>query len=98
MHLEVVILAARDGNSAALIDAMRDGGGAAALESAPGCHSVEVMPGVEKPENVLFLVKWESVDAHNAARDSDGFRKFTEIAGPYFGGLGGGEMQHFDAG
>ena len=97
MHLEIAIIAAKDGDAKGLVNAMR-GGGCAALESAPGCLSAKAMQGVEHPENVLFLVEWESVDAHNAARESEGFRKFYEIAGPWFGGAGGGSMQHFDAG
>jgi len=92
MDLEVAILAAKDGDSAGLIKAM-DEGGTAALLSAPGCRSVRLMAGVENPGNVLFLVEWDSVDAHNAARTSPGFAKFKEIAGPFFGQSG--SMQHF---
>lgn len=93
MDLEVAILAAKDGNSAGLVKAMNEGGSAALL-SCEGCNSVKVLPGVENPENVLFLVEWESVDAHNAAKSSEGFQKFIEIASPFFG-TGGGSMQHF---
>jgi quinol monooxygenase YgiN len=92
MDLEVAILQAKDGDSAGLIKAMNDGG-SAALASAPGCHSVKVLPGVENPGTVLFLVEWDSADAHTAAKSSPGFAKFVEIASPYFGG--GGSMQHF---
>jgi heme-degrading monooxygenase HmoA len=95
MDLEIAIVAAKDGNAAGLIDAMNRGGGCAALESAPGCRSARVLPGVENPENVLFLVEWDSVEAHAAAKDSAGFRRFHEIAGPFFGG--NGSMQHFRA-
>ena len=98
MDLEVAILSAKDGNAAGLIKAMREGGGCAALESCPGCVSAKVYPGVEEPGNVLFLVEWDSVDAHNAAKASDGFKKFIEIASPFFGGPGGGSMQHFKLG
>jgi heme-degrading monooxygenase HmoA len=95
MDLEIAIVAAKDGNAAALIGAMNEGGGCAALESAPGCRSARVLPGVENPENVLFLVEWDSVEAHNAAKGSDGFKRFIEIASPFFGG--NGSMQHFRA-
>ncbi|MEZ5742664.1 MAG: antibiotic biosynthesis monooxygenase family protein [Sphingomonadaceae bacterium] len=97
MHLEVAILSAKDGDATGLVNAMRNNGGCAALESAPGCRSAKVYPGVEQPGNVLFLVEWDSVDAHEAARTSEGFLKFYEVAGPWFGGEGGGSMQHFDA-
>jgi quinol monooxygenase YgiN len=92
LELEVAILAAKDGNAAGLVDAMANGG-TAALLSCPGCRKVSVMPGIENPGNVLFLVEWDSVDAHNAARDTPGFKKFYEVAGPFFGQ--GGSMQHF---
>lgn len=95
MHLEVAILAVKDGDTQGLIKAMNDGG-TAGLLAAPGCRSVKIYPGVEHPGNALFLVEWDSVDAHNAARDSDGFKKFVQHAGPFFGQ--GGSMQHFDLG
>jgi heme-degrading monooxygenase HmoA len=96
MDLEIAILAAKDGDAAGLVEAMNARGNAALL-SVPGCRSVKVLPGVENPGNVLFMVEWDSVEAHNAGKDSDGFRKFIEIAGPWFG-TGGGSMQHFKLG
>ena len=93
MDLEIAIIAAKDDNATALVDAMYNGGGIAALESAPGCRSVTVLPGVENPGNVLFLVEWDSVEAHAAAKESEGFQNFIRIAGPFFGQSG--SMQHF---
>ena len=84
------------GDAAGLIAAMRDGGGSDALLSAPGCRSVRVLPGVENPGTVAFLVEWDSVDAHNAARESEGFKTFVQHASPFFGESG--SMQHFDLG
>jgi quinol monooxygenase YgiN len=92
MDLEIAIVPARDGNAAGLVDAMNNGG-CVALEAAPGCRSAKVLPGIENPENVLFIVEWDSVEAHDAAKDSEGFKRFREIAGPFFGGRG--SMQHF---
>lgn len=97
MDLEIAILSAKNGDAAGLITAMYEGGGNDALLSCPGCHSVKVLPGVENPGNVVFLVEWESVEAHNAAKSSPGFADFHRIAGPWFGGEGGGSMQHFRA-
>jgi quinol monooxygenase YgiN len=95
MDLEVATLQAKDGNAEGLIKAMNDGGSAALL-SAPGCRSVKVLPGVENPGTVLFLVEWDSAAAHDAAKGSDGFKTFVELASPFFGG--GGSMQHFRLG
>lgn len=93
MDLEIAIVGTKDDNAAAMIDAMTNGGGIAALESVPGCRKAQVLPGVENPGNVLFLVEWDSVEAHNASKDHEGFEAFKRIAGPFFGA--GGSMQHF---
>jgi len=98
MHLEVAILSAKDGDSAGLVNAMRNGGGSEALESCPGCNSAKAYRGVENPGNVLLLVEWDSAEAHEAAKASEGFQQFVGIASPWFGGEGGGSMQHFDLG
>ena len=95
MHLEVAILAAKDGNAAGLIKAM-DEARTAGLLACPGCNTVKILPGVENPGNVLFLIEWDSVDAHNAAKGSEGFAAFIKAASPFFGE--GGTMQHFDLG
>lgn len=96
MDLEVAMLEAKNGDSAGLIKAMNEGG-SAAIQSCPGCRSAKVYPGVENPGTVLFLVEWDSVEAHQAAKTTDGFKKFIEIASPFFGGTGG-SMQHFKVG
>lgn len=95
MDLEIAIVSAKDGNAAALVEAMTDGGGNAALEACPGCRSAKTMLGVENPGNVIFLVEWDSVEAHAAAKESEHFKRFFQIAGPFFGE--GGSMQHFRA-
>lgn len=95
MHLEVAILAAKGGDATGLIKAMADGG-TAGLLACPGCNTVKILPGVENPGNVLFLIEWDSVDAHNAAKKTEGFATFIKHASPFFGE--GGSMQHFDLG
>ncbi len=92
MDLEVVILPTKDGNAQGMIKAMNDAGSAALL-SCPGCNSVKVLPGVENPGNVLFLIEWDSVEAHNAAKATEGFASFIKAATPFFGE--GATMQHF---
>ncbi len=95
MDLEIAILSAKGGDSAGLLKAMAETG-TGALLSCPGCNKVTVLPGVEHPGNVLFMIEWDSVDAHNAAKATPGFAKFVEVASPYFGE--GGSMQHFKLG
>ena len=93
MDLEIAILSAKNGDSAGLLKAMAEQGGTEGLLSCPGCHKVTVLPGVEHPGNVLIMIEWDSVDAHNAAKATPGFAKFVEVAGPFF--AEGGSMQHF---
>jgi quinol monooxygenase YgiN len=95
MDLEIAILAAKGGDSAGLLKAMANGG-AAGLLSCAGCNKVTILPGVENPGTVLFMIEWDSVDAHNAAKGTPGFTTFVEHASPYFGE--GGSMQHFKLG
>ena len=95
MDLEIAILAAKNGDSAGLLKAMADGG-TAGLLSSPGCRKVTLLPGIENPGTVLFMIEWDSVDAHNAAKDTPGFRQFVAAASPFFGE--GGSMQHFKMG
>ena len=92
MDLEVAIMPAKGGAAESLINAMNEKG-AAALRSCRGCLSVKYYPGVENPGSVLFLIEWDSVDAHNAAKDEDGFKAFIDAILPYFGE--GASMQHF---
>ena len=95
MELEIAILAAKNGDSAGLLKAMANGG-TAGLLSCPGCRKVTLLPGIETPGTVLFMIEWDSVDAHNAAKDTPGFKQFVAAASPFFGE--GGSMQHFKMG
>ena len=95
MDLEIAILAAKNGDLQGLLKAMADGG-TAGLLSCAGCRKVTLLPGIENPGNVLFMIEWDSVDAHNAAKGTPGFNKFVEHASPFFGE--GGSMQHFELG
>lgn len=92
MDLELAIMPVKGGDAAGMIGAM-SGGGTAALLSCPGCRSVKVYPGVENPGNVLFMIEWDSVAAHEAAKSSEGFATFIKAITPYFGE--GATMQHF---
>ena len=93
MDLEIAILCAKGGDSKGLLKAMAEQGGTEGLLACPGCNKVTLLPGIENPGNVLFMIEWDSVDAHNAAKATPGFAKFVEVAGPFFGE--GGSMQHF---
>ena len=36
-----------------------------------GCHHVEILQGVEDPDSFVFLITWDSRQAHEAFRGSD---------------------------
>ena len=49
------------------------------IESARGCHGAEVRRQVEDPSVYLLLVRWESVEAHLAFRESDLFESWRTL-------------------
>ncbi len=97
MIREVAILPVREGGEDGFVEAMGPGGGSQALTEATGGGTVRIGRGVENPHKFCLLVEWASLEAHNAARDSEAFTRFKTIAGPFFG-AGGGFMEHFDFG
>jgi quinol monooxygenase YgiN len=36
-----------------------------------GCHHVEMLEGVENPDSFVFVITWDSRDAHKAFQGSD---------------------------
>ncbi len=62
------------------------------LRLCKGVRSVRVMRGRETPTKFLFLVEWESLDAHHSAQKLPEHRKFRSMFAPY--GISG-KMEHF---
>jgi len=91
MVTEIANITVAEGNEQAFETAMREGG-LAALMACPGVQSVRFGRGVEQPTKFAFVVEWDSVEAHAAAKDTDSFHKFRAAIGPY--GIGG-TMEHF---
>jgi quinol monooxygenase YgiN len=58
--------------------------GAALLAAAPGCASVTLARGVERPSRYLLMLNWRSIDDHTTFTTTDGFSKFRELVGPFF--------------
>jgi heme-degrading monooxygenase HmoA len=42
--------------------------------------------GIESPTRFVLLVEWESLEAHQAFRDSDRFAVWRSGIGPHFAG------------
>jgi len=56
----------------------------AALEAAPGCVDAHVLAGIEDPGEPLLVVRWESVAAHEAFRDSPAFAGYRATIQDHF--------------
>lgn len=48
------------------------------------CHSVELLRSIETPLQFRLRLGWESVEAHERFRLTDGFRRWRELVGPLF--------------
>lgn len=92
MITEIAVIKVAEGNEAAFEKAMRHDGGVAHLAACPGVGSVRFGQGVESPQNFSFVVEWESLEAHAAARETDDFKAFRALIAPW--GIGG-TMEHF---
>jgi quinol monooxygenase YgiN len=51
-----------------------------------GCLGFQALRGVEDPNAVMFLARWESVEAHLASRPEPAHAKFRELVLPYTSG------------
>lgn len=50
------------------------------IESSPGCHGASIARGVENPSVYLFVVRWESVEAHVVGfRESPAYARWREL-------------------
>ncbi len=54
------------------------------IEAAPGCGGARVRRQVEDPSTYLLLVCWESLEAHQAFRDSPLFDAWRELTHPFY--------------
>jgi heme-degrading monooxygenase HmoA len=56
------------------------------LAGTPGCRSVRMTHGIERPTRFVLLVEWDSVAAHEDFRATDRFAAWRAQVGPYFSG------------
>ena len=55
------------------------------IAASPGFLGARVHRGVEQPSRYLLLVEWEHLDDHLVGfRQSDAFRQWRALLGPYF--------------
>lgn len=68
------------------------------IKSAPDCHGAEIRRGIENPSEYLLLVRWTSVEAHMAFRNSPAFEEWRALTHPFYTGKAGVDffVTHFD--
>jgi heme-degrading monooxygenase HmoA len=54
------------------------------LDAAAGCFGGEIRRQEENGSVYLLLIRWESVDAHMAWRETDDFPKWRELTWPFY--------------
>jgi heme-degrading monooxygenase HmoA len=54
------------------------------IESAPGCFGAEVRRQVEDPSTYLLLVRWDSIEAHQAFRETELFERWRALTHPFY--------------
>jgi heme-degrading monooxygenase HmoA len=82
MVLEVADIRVTPGSEDEFIAAFR--GIRHVLDGVEGCRSLRMTHGVETPTRFVLLVEWESLQAHQAFRDSDRFAIWRGGIGRYF--------------
>jgi heme-degrading monooxygenase HmoA len=89
--LEHVVLRVRPGEEDAFEESARQA--LPIIESAPGCHGAEFRRQVEDPSVYLLLVRWDSVEAHMAFRETDLYGAWRELTHPFY--VGTLDVTHF---
>jgi quinol monooxygenase YgiN len=57
----------------------------AVLRQAKNCHGMSLERVIEDPSSYNLRVQWDTVDDHmKVFRESAGFARWRELAGPYF--------------
>jgi heme-degrading monooxygenase HmoA len=82
MTLEIAIFDVNEGEEGAFTDAFVRA--RHLVRQSDGCRAVRMTRGLESPSRFVLLVEWDSVDAHDAFRDSDRFGAWRGHIGPHF--------------
>ena len=84
MVLEIAEFDIRPGDEAAFVAGYR--GVVGVLRESPGLLSVRMTRGIETPSRFVLLAEWESLEHHQAFRDSERFAVWRGGIGQYFAG------------
>ncbi len=94
MITEIATIMIDPANAAAFEAAIESA--APVLRAAEGSHSMALERSIEEPGKYLLRVQWDSVDHHMVTfRQSEGFKAWRALAGPFF--VGTPVVEHTDA-
>ncbi|MEK6443929.1 putative quinol monooxygenase [Pseudonocardia sp. T1-2H] len=82
--LEVAHLTIKAGEEEAFVNSAQ--GAAKILADDSGCRAVELIQGIEQSDAFLFVIEWDSVEAHETFRATEQFQLFRTAIGKYFAG------------
>ncbi|MDE3007824.1 MAG: antibiotic biosynthesis monooxygenase [Acidobacteriota bacterium] len=82
MVLEHAVLTTRPGEGATFEANLA--AALAIIESAEGCLGAEVRRQIEDPTVYLLLVRWTSVEAHLAFRETERFTQWRALTWPHY--------------
>lgn len=89
MIIERVEFEVKPGRMEAFLAHCRDSGHV--FRNSTGCRSFSYGRGVENPDKAIFILRWDSVAAHEAARDN--FADFGKAMPDLIDGV---VVEHFD--
>jgi heme-degrading monooxygenase HmoA len=94
MILELADIRIHAGQNAAFEKAIQRGLDTV-ISHAKGCQGYKVNRGLESPERYILQVFWDTLDDHMVGfRQSDAFRQWRAIVGPFFAAPP--VVEHFD--
>ena len=91
MILEHAVLQVCAGEETRFEDATREA--LPIIESAPGCHGAEFRRQLEDPSIFLLLVRWTSLEAHMAFRETELYAQWRELTHHFY--VGALDVTHF---
>lgn len=91
MLLERSEIQVKAGSEEEFLAVMKDRG-LPLLTAVPGVKWAKIGRGVENPSKFIFLVEWDSLDAHTAFSKNAAHPEFRQLFAPY---AEAGSMEHF---
>ncbi|WP_028776709.1 antibiotic biosynthesis monooxygenase family protein [Shimazuella kribbensis] len=93
MIVEIIRYQIAEEQEETFLEAYRQGG--KYLAESPNCLGFEVIKGIDKPQNFIVRIHWDSMDGHmKGFRSSDHFRSFFALVRPFFQSIQ--EMDHYE--